>query len=399
MIFLLNFEGIINPINLQIFERALKRAEKLNAPLIIQINTPGGLMETTQKIVEKILNSEVPTIAFVYPKGARAASAGTFVVMACHLAYMAPGTRIGAAHPVDIMGKKVNEKIINDTVSFAVSIARARKRNEKWAREAVEKSSSITALEAVEKKVVDGIATDVEDLLRKIDGLSLQINKKKYTIRTRNAKLIKIKPNWWEKFMKELAHPNVAYILFMIGVYGLIFEVTHPGAVLPGILGALSIILALFSFQVLSANLTGVLLLLLAGICFALEVYITSFGLLTVGGIISLLIGSLLLFKGTPFKLDLSLSIASAGITAAFIAFLGFLVKKAYSAPPATGAEGMLGKTGIAKTRITPKGGYVLVHGEIWKARSTTPLKAGTKVKITKIDGLVLQVEKEEQSD
>ncbi len=395
-------EGIIGPVTAEFIVHAIDRAEQDGAGLlIIGLDTPGGLDPSMRIIVKRIFNARVPICIYVYPPGARAASAGVFITMAAHIAAMAPGTNIGAAHPV-AMGQQMDstmaEKVTNDAVAYIRSIARKRGRNEAWAERAVRESVSLPAKDAVDQGVVDLLADNLEDLLKKLDGRAIAMDGDTITLETKGAEIRRIRMGLRERILSILANPNVAYILLVLGFYGLFFELSNPGAILPGVLGAISLILAFYSFQTLPVNYAGVLLIVLAMILFIAEIKIQSHGMLALGGGVSLLMGSLMLFNtDVPF---LRVSWATiAWVLGLTLLFFFVVVAKGIQAQrrkPTTGLEGMIGLKGEAKTRITPQGGTVLVHGELWRAISQTEIPKGARVIVKGYEGMTLFVEPSE---
>ena len=294
------YQGIINPPAAEFIAKAIKEsAEKKAAAIIIRLDTPGGLDQSMRTIVKDIIASEIPVIVFVSPSGARAASAGTFITMAAHIAAMAPGTNIGAAHPVSISGGETKgdmaAKLENDAAAYIKGIAHKRGRNEQWAEDAVRKSVSITAEEALKIKVIDFVAKDIDELLAAVNGRSIITEKGAVALNIKGAKINKVEMGIRFKILSLLADPNIAYILLMLGIYGIFFELSSPGAILPGVVGGIFLILAFYGLQTLPINYAGLLLILLALILFIAEVKVTSYGLLTIGGIISMFIGSLML--------------------------------------------------------------------------------------------------------
>jgi len=390
-------EGVINPVVAEFIEASIDKAIKDKAEaLIIELDTPGGLDTSMRDIIKKMISSDVPVVVYIYPSGGRAASAGAFITIAAHIAAMTPGTNIGAAHPVGMGGKidkTMMEKVENDAVAYIKSLAEKRKRNARWAEDAVRKSASITEKEALELKVVDIVSPDLNTLLKEIDGMKVDTPLGEKTLRTAGAKVVREEVGMRFKILKVLSDPNIAYILMILGFYGLFFELTNPGAILPGVVGALCLILAFYSFQVLPVNYAGLLLILLAIILFIMEVKLTSHGLLTIGGIISMVIGSLMLFESSApfFKLSIMIVLPAAILTALFFTLTLSLAFKAYKRRPVTGAEGLVGMEGVAKTDVH-KEGTVFVHGEIWRAWSEEPIKEGAIVVVEKVEGLKLKV-------
>lgn len=439
---------IINPIIAQyISEEILFAAENGFECIIIEMDTPGGLLNSTRSIVKDILNSPVPIIVYVSPQGSRAGSAGVFITMASHIAVMAPGTNIGAAHPVNIGGEKRNiwdrlfdlldknkklnekrpiqqkehkdksalpkkedesiseepdnpmsEKILNDSVAWIRALARTHNRNEEWAADSVTKSVSITASEALENNVVDLMAANIEDILKNINKKTLLVKGNKVVLDTENP-IIEIREmRTQKKILNVLSNPTIAYILMILGFYGLLYEITHPGIGFPGIAGFICMVLAFLSFQALPINYAGFLLIGLAVALFITEVSVPSYGLLTLGGLIAMVLGSLMLFDSpeTFARVSLSIILPVAASTAGVVVFLCGLTIRAHKRKSLTGAAALLSKTGITETDLNPKG-QVFIHGEIWKAVADTNLPKGTSVKVVKISGLTLYVAEDEK--
>ena len=347
-------------------------------------------------IVRNIIASEIPIVVYVSPSGARAASAGVFITLSAHIAAMAPGTNIGATHPVGIgekMDKTMAEKAENDAAAYIKSIAEKRGRNSEWAENAVRKSVSVTDAEALNLHVIDIVAPNLNSLLDSIDNRTVEVSIGKHTIKTKGIKVNRKEMGLRHKILNLISDPNVAYILMLLGFYGIFFEFTNPGAIFPGVFGAISLILAFYSFQTLPVNYAGLMLIILAIILFILEIKIISHGILTIGGIISMIIGSLMLFESTQpfFSLSLKVILPAVILTALFFSLTIGLAVKAYRRKPQTGIEGLMGLTGTAKTDIHREG-MVFVHGEIWSAWSEEPIKAGEKVIIEKAENLKLKV-------
>ncbi len=394
-------EGVIGPVTAEFILRALDRAERRRADLVvIGLDTPGGLDESMRLIVKRILQSRVPVVVYVSPPGARAASAGVFITLAAHIAAMAPGTNIGAAHPVS-MGQKADstllEKITNDAVAYLRSLARKRGRNEAWAEEAVRKSVSLPAEEAVAQGVVDLVAQDLPDLLKRIHGRQVILDTgDTVQLRAWPARIHTVKMGLRERILAILTNPNVAYILLILGFYGLFFELSHPGSVLPGVAGLISLILAFYAFQTLPVNYAGLLLILLAMILFLAEIKVQSHGLLGLGGAVSLILGSIMLFDRSVDFLRISWWTLGTVLGATLLFFLVLLAKavQAQRRRPVTGAEGLVGLVGEVQRPIQPpQEGLVLVHGELWRARSRQPLHRGQRVRVVQVEGLVVWVE------
>ncbi len=395
-VMIIELEGPINPGTAIYVERGIKEAEKRNAALsIIRIDTPGGLGSSMRTIIKAILNSPVPVVVWVGPAGAGAASAGVMITVAGHIAAMAPGSNIGAAHPVTAGGKDIDktmsEKVVNDMASYGRGIAENKGRNGEWVEKAIRESVSITAEEAVKHNVVDLVAKDIDELLRVIDGREITMTEGKITLRT--ADLIKIfyKPGFRDRVLKTISDPNIAYILMMIGLAGLYFELSHPGAIFPGVIGAISLILAFFSFQTLPVNYAGLLLIVLAIIFFIAEVKVTSYGILSIGGLISMTIGSIMLFEDA--RVSLKLMLPTILLIGGFFVVVASLAFRAYKAKPKSGTDGLLGETGVVKELIDPEG-LIFVHGEYWRARAKEKLEPGENVEVEGIEGLILKVKK-----
>jgi len=394
LILKLKVEGAIDPIVADYIARGIAEAEKNNATaLIIQLDTPGGLDLAMRKIIKDIQSSPVPVVTYVYPKGARAASAGSFILIASHIAAMAPGTNVGAAHPVSIEGRDVSEKIVNDAKAYIKSIAKLRGRNVTLAESFVVNSTSITAEEALEYNIIDIVAEDYPSLLAQLNGKRVE-NK---TLKTKNAKIKEIPMNFREEILHIISNPNIAYILFMAGIYGIIFELANPGAILPGVVGGICILLAFWSFQALSITSTGIALILFAIALFIADLKAPTHGILTAGGIISLFFGSIMLInvEKTKFiKISLKVILPSILLTLLFFIFAIGLAIKAHKRKPTTGKEGLIGVVGEVKEDLSPEG-MVLIKGEIWKAKAKgdKTIEEGKKVKVVDVRDLTLIVE------
>jgi membrane-bound serine protease (ClpP class) len=397
-VYVLPAVGSINPGLAEFIVEGIRTAEKEKASaLIIQLDTPGGLDTSMRAINQAIINAKVPVIVFVSPKGARAASAGMFITMVAHVAAMAPGTNIGAAHPVSVglgkMDKVMGEKVVNDMVAYARSLALERGRNADWAEKAVRKSVSIDAQQAQKLKVVDLVAEDLDDLLKKVNGLAVKVGKENITLKTLGVPVKTVSEGWRVSILKRIADPNIAFILMLIGLAGLYFELSNPGVVLPGVVGALSLLLAFYAFQTLPVNFIGLLLIILAFILFILEIYVTSFGLLSFGGIASLVLGSLMLFKGGGMGMAIAWSvlIPSVVIISLFFLAVAALVVRSHMRRSISGTTGLVGERGVAYTDLKPEG-QVFVHGEYWQAVSDEPVAAGDAVEVVKVINLKLYV-------
>jgi len=407
--YVLTIESAITPITVKQIQRAVEKSVEVGAEaLVIQLNTPGGLVVSTWKINSTLLNADVPVVVYIAPSGARAASAGMFITYAAHVAAMASGTSIGAAHPVEGSGGKMDstmsEKVTNDAVANVRSAAVKRGRNADWAEQAVRKSVSIPEYEALKLKVIDVVADNLSQLLEKIDGRKVQLPLGERVLETKGAEIVHIKSNVFDRILEVIVDPTIAYILMTIGLLGLYFEFSNPGAILPGVIGGISLILAFFAFQALPINYAGVLLILLAMILFILEVKFPSHGILTIGGVVAMFLGSIMLINSSaPYmKISLSVIISTVGATAAFFLFAVGAGIRAQRRQATTGMEGMVGLVAVATEPLAPEG-LVKVAGEIWKARlAPTAVEAGMekvnpneRVKVVGVENLTLLVSKE----
>lgn len=404
-------DGAINPVVTDYLHDEIKKANQENVEcLIIQFNTPGGLLKSTRLIVSNMLASNVPIIIYVSPAGAQAASAGVFITLASNISAMAPGTNIGAAHPVMMSessqsNKKdsldiMMEKVTNDAAAFIRSIAEKRHRSVEWAEKAVRQSVSISETEALKENIIDIIAKDLNDLLVQLDGRKVETASGERIIITQNAEIRFKEMNVVQKLLDIISDPNIAYILMMIGIYGLIFELSNPGSILPGIVGVISIVLAFYSFHTLPINYAGLALIVFAVILFIAEIKIVSHGLLTAGGIISFVVGSLMLINtDVSFEfVSISLSVIIT-VTILTVLFFVFAIGKGLAAQrkqPSTGSEGLIGEIGIALSEISPdQSGQVSLHGEIWNAESQEDeIANGMKVQVVGIEGLKLRIKR-----
>jgi len=397
----LSVADVINPVSAEYITGSLKTAIQQGAQaLIIQLDTPGGLDKSMRLIIKEMLNSPMPVIVYVAPSGSRAASAGTFITLAAHVAAMAPGTNIGAAHPVAVgsgeMGKEMAEKVTNDAAAYIKSIAEQRGRNVEWAEKAVRESISASESEALQQKIIDLIAADLNDLLRQLNGRKVMTSAGERTLRTEGAALQHVEMSLRQRLLSMLADPNVAYMLLLLGAAGLFFEISTPGAVLPGVIGGISLLLGLYALQLLPVNYAGLALIVLAIILFIAEVKVTSYGALTIGGIIAMILGALMLFEAPPPLPGLSLWVVvpSTLLVAAFFVFLVGAALKTLAQHPYSGREGLLQKVGVALTPIDQKQGKVFVAGERWDAHSEEPIEQGVAVEVVQIDGMTLLVKK-----
>lgn len=398
-IMLIKAEGVINPARAEFIVKSIKKANERHYSLIVmELDTPGGLDTSMRAIIKEMIGSAVPVVVYVSPSGARAASAGAFITIASHIAAMAPGTNIGAAHPVSVgekMDKEMAKKVTNDAAAYIRSLAESRGRNVKWAEDAVRRSISATEKEAFELGVIDLIAKDMDELLKKIDGRKVKTVLGEVTIRTAKAKIVREEMGFRQRVLDLISDPNIAYILMLLGIYGLFFELTNPGSIFPGVLGGICLILAFYAFQTLPVNYAGILLIILAIILFILEVKIVSHGILTLGGIISMIIGSIMLFESpAPFlRLSFYVILPAVLVTALFFVLTFTLAFKAWKRKPVTGAEGLIGLEGIARTDIKDEG-MVYVRGEMWSAYSDEPIQKGEKIKVEAVSGLRLKVKR-----
>ena len=399
---LIKINGAIGPATASYIARSIDEARTQNAQcLVIQLNTPGGLLDSTQTIVQDFLGSTVPVVVYVSPTGATATSAGCFITLAADVAAMAPATTIGAAHPVMLGGipsgqeqkpdDTMKQKLENFSVSYIETIAAKRHRNVDWAKSAVRESASITAEKALELKVIDLIAADTPELLKRLNGRAVDGK----ALNTATAEIAEIKMSPSERVFQQLWRPEVMFILMLIAIYGIIGEMTTPGAILPGVVGAIALILALYLAAILPVNVTGIVLIALAMMLFIFDIYAPTHGVLTMGGIISFLIGSLMLFnRADPlFRLSLSYIIPATLMTAAFFAFVIGKGLRAQRLPVKAGAETMVGKKVTAATPIDSQGGRVFVEGENWSAVSDTPVEPGEVIEIAEVKGLTLKVQ------
>jgi membrane-bound serine protease (ClpP class) len=395
----IEMDGAITPVTVRLLTMALDRAQSEGAQaLIVQLNTPGGLERSMRSMVQTILGSPIPVIVYVAPTGARAASAGVFITMAAHVAAMAPATNIGAAHPVAVGGsldKEMSKKVENDAAAFARSIATERGRNAEWAEKAVRSSVSATEREAVKLKVVDLVAENVPDLLAKIDGRALKTPKGSVTLATKDAPVKVIEVRFRDRFLALISDPNVAYLLMMAGMLGIFFELSNPGSVLPGVIGGISLILAFFAFQSLPVNWAGLLLILFGLVLLIAEIKIVSHGVLAIGGVVAMLLGSLMLYDAPEtrgIRLSWFVIIPTVGTTAGLVFFAVTMGVRALYRPSVTGSSAMVGRIGVTRTPLGPEG-QVLIDGELWRAVSPDGrIEAGEAVQVTAIDGLTIKV-------
>ena len=400
-VIILDVDGTINPVASDYIKRGIQKAEKDRAQcLVIRLNTPGGLLQSTRVIVSAILDAPVPIVVFVSPVGSHAGSAGVFITMAGHIAAMSPGTNIGAAHPVSMQQKMdpvMNEKVTNDAAAFIRTIAQHRNRDTVWADQAVRNSKSITSTEALEKNVIDIVARNMDDLLNKIDGRVIVTPAGSKTLQTKNAVVETEEMTWIEKLLNVLVDPNVAYILMMLGFYGLLFEIYSPGAIFPGVIGGICIILAFYAMHTLPVNYAGLALIIFSIILFLLEIKVVSYGILAIGGTISLLLGSLMLLRNeSPLefvRISKAVIFPAVAVTAGFFLFLITMGIRAQRNRSVIGAENLIGSIGTSQEKFD-KTGMVMVMGELWQAEITTgEIAKGQKIKVTGRNKFTLLVE------
>jgi membrane-bound serine protease (ClpP class) len=396
----LEIEGPVTPIMISYIERGIGLAEEDGAEaLIIKLNTPGGQIDLMSEIVQALLEADVPTVVFVYPRGAYAASAGTLITLGAHVAAMAPGTTIGAASPVGQQGEDLNEtlekKVKEDLKAQARALAA--RRGEKavaWAESAIEEAKAATAEEALELGVIDFIADDLDDLLAQMDGFEVEVDRREVTLRTAGAEVREQPMTFVEQFLHIITNPTIAFILLTIGINAILFELSSPGGYAAGIVGAICLLLAFYSLGVLPVNYTGLILIGLAFVLFVVDLKAPTHGVLTVGGIVSLVAGALLLFNSPLYRVSISAVVSVAVVTGLFFAFAIAKVVQAQRRPTVTGREGLVGMQAEARTALDP-GGKVFIKGELWDATAMNGrIEAGEKVEIVAADGFHLQVKR-----
>ena len=395
----IKLEGVIAPSVADYIIRAIKQADREMAQaLVIELDTPGGLDLSMRSIIKEMLAAERPIIVYVSPSGARAASAGAFITLAAHVAAMAPGTNIGAAHPVNMggpMDKEMSKKVTNDAAAYIRTIAEQRGRNAQWAEDAVRKSVSATEKEALNLKIIDVVADKLNDLLVALDGREVTTARGKVMLHTKGVEVSRLEMGLRDKILKVISDPTIAYMLLMLGLAGLYFELSTPGAILPGVLGGICLILAFYAFQTLPVNYAGLLLILLAIILFIAEVKVVSNGMLAVGGIIAMILGSTMLIRSPESFMRISLPaiLGTTAVTAAFFIFVVTMALRAQRQKTTTGAEGLIGQIGTVRTPLKPEGS-VLVGGELWSAQCEERAEPGDKVRVRAVKGLLLQVDR-----
>ena len=397
---LVEIQDPITPVTAKYLQRNLHEAARSGDRLVlIEMDTPGGLDTAMREIVKDVMASPVPVVVYVAPSGARAASAGAIIALAADVIAMAPGTNIGAAHPVSLGGKATDKtmetKVINDAEAYAEGIAHQRGRDETLARLMVRDSISLSAEKALEGRLIDLIARDRSDLLLQLEGRSISRNGRESVLQLRGADVVASGMGTKEKILNAISNPNVAYVLLVLGMLGLYFELSNPGVILPGAIGGISLILAFFAFQTLPVNYAGVLLILLGLILFIAEIKIVSNGMLTVAGMISMAFGSLMLFESPAPYLRVSWSVILVTVLATGVFFTVVVAKvlTAHRRSPATGREGLIGEEGVAESGLNPDG-KVFVRGEYWDAWSDEPIDAGNRVRVLEMDGMRLKVKK-----
>jgi len=395
----ITIDGVINPVATEYIINSIEKAEDADAELlIIEMDTPGGLMVSMHDIVKGILGADVPVAVYISPSGSRAGSAGVFITIAAHIAAMAPGTNIGSAHPVKMGGAQdtsqvMEEKIVNDAVAHIRSVAEKRGRNADWAESAIRESANITEKEAIRLNVVEYVVPTVDSLLIAINGKEVEVLSGIRVLDTENARIESYEMNWRQKALDILSDPNILYILFLLGITGISLELYNPGSILPGVVGGICIILFLYSVQTIPVNIAGILLIIFSAVLFLLEIKIPSYGLLTIGGIVSLVLGSLMLVDSPLPFLQISWKVilgATITITLFFIFAIGFALR-AYRKKPSTGKEGLVGEEGITIVALSPTG-QIEIHGEIWKAVSDQKIKKGQQVIVEEVDSQHLRL-------
>jgi membrane-bound serine protease (ClpP class) len=400
-VYSIKIDGTINPAAAEFLHSSIQAATDQNAEcLIVFLNTPGGLLKSTRVMVSDILESKIPIVVYVSPPGAQSASAGVFITLAAHIAAMSPGTNIGAAHPVTLQGgmdTTMMEKATNDAAAFVRTIAEKRHRNIKWAEEAVRKSLSITETEALSTGVIDLIAKNTDSLLAAIDGRTIELASGSTTLHTRGQTVQQWEMSFTERLLNTLSDPNIAYVLMLLGIYGLLFELYNPGSVLPGVVGGISLILAFYSLHTLPINYAGLALIVFAIILFVADLKVASHGILTVGGLIALILGSMMLIRSDSalefIQISWSVILTCAALSLLFFMFVIGFGLRALQSKPSTGSEGLLGEIGDALTTLNPDG-RIRVHGEIWNAVSVSgKIPKDARVKVVGLENLTLRVE------
>lgn len=406
----LTLEGSVNPVISDFLVKSMRQAAGDGAEFIVlQLDTPGGLMTSMREIIKAILTSNIPVIVFTYPKGAQASSAGGFIMLSAHIAVMAPGTEMGAMHPVSPMldfmkkdergdpGGIMEKKVLNDTVAYARSLAQKRKRNIDWAVDAVKKAVSATYKEALALGIIDLVAEDMNDLLKKLDGRKVEMNGTVVELHTKNLTMLTYQMNWKERLLNTFADPQIIFLLLIIAIAGIGIEFKSPGLIVPGVIGGIALFLFLMAIQVLPINIIGLLLIILAVVLFVLELIVTSHGLLTLGGVVAYIMGSMILFD-SPLPgghIPLSSIIGSAVLILLFIFIVLRSVLKAQRSRVSVGVEAMVGRSGVSLARFTGRG-KIMIQGEIWNALSSQEIEKDDTVVVMEVRGLDLVVGKEQ---
>jgi membrane-bound serine protease (ClpP class) len=399
--YVIKIDGSINPASAGYLHRAVQTAAENNAEcLIIELNTPGGLLKSTRMMVSDMLEAKIPIVVYVSPAGAQSASAGVFITLAANVAAMAPGTNIGAAHPVSMQGpmdSTMTEKATNDAAAFVRTIAEKRQRNIQWAEEAVRKSISITETEALHANVIDLISRNLDSLLLQIDGRIVVLPSGPRALHTKGLVIEQSEMGFSEKVLDTLSDPNIAYILMLLGIYGLLFELYNPGAVLPGVVGGISLILAFYSMHTLPVNFAGLGLILFGILLFIVDIKAVSHGVLSVGGVIALVLGSMMLIRSDSalefVQISWSVILTSAALSLLFFMFVVGYGLRALKSKPPTGREGLVGEVGESLTTLHPEG-RVRVHGEIWNATADSgSITKDVRIRVVSVENLTLHVE------
>jgi membrane-bound serine protease (ClpP class) len=399
--YVIKIDGSINPASAGYLHRAVQTAAENNAEcLIIELNTPGGLLKSTRMMVSDMLEAKIPIVVYVSPAGAQSASAGVFITLAANVAAMAPGTNIGAAHPVSMQGpmdSTMTEKATNDAAAFVRTIAEKRQRNIQWAEEAVRRSISITETEALHANVIDLISRNLDSLLLQIDGRIVVLPSGPRTLHTKGLVIEQSEMGFSEKVLDTFSDPNIAYILMLLGIYGLLFELYNPGAVLPGVVGGISLILAFYSMHTLPVNFAGLGLILFGILLFIVDIKAVSHGVLSVGGVIALVLGSMMLIRSDSalefVQISWSVILTSAALSLLFFMFVVGYGLRALKSKPPTGREGLIGEIGESLTTLHPEG-HVRVHGEIWNAIADSgPITKDARIRVVSVENLTLHVE------
>ena len=402
-IIVVKIEGAINPVVAEFVVNEIRSANTSSEELIvIRMDTPGGLDTSMRKIIKAIQNSEIPVASFVSPSGSRAASAGTFITIASHIAAMEPGTNIGAAHPINLMAggaggqaKIMEEKVVNDASAYIRSLAEQRGRNAHWAELSVRKSVSISSEEAKRLNIIDLVVANLDSLVLALDKREVKFGENIVTLNTAKKNIIFKEMNNRQRILDIISNPNVVYVLMMLGLVGLYLELSNPGLILPGVIGSISLILALYAMQTLPINYAGLLLVVLGAVLLIAEVNVMSYGLLSISGAISMFLGSIMLIDSDDPAMQISRMILYPTLGMTFLFSIGsiYLAKKSHQLRTTTGMEGLLGEIGVVKETLNPEG-RVLVHGEIWNAESDTIISSGENVSVKSVKGLKIKVQK-----